>query len=92
VDLARREVIIINSDDDDEKNPVPPIVKKPSCILGLITIQENHDKGKNIVGTSGERSANNDKRVRSTVKVRECVLSLRENMADGCRMMLAFVF
>ncbi|GKE93266.1 hypothetical protein Tco_1574361, partial [Tanacetum coccineum] len=81
VKLARGEVIIIRSD-DDEKNPVPPIFEKHSCILRLRAIQENRSKGKHIVSTTGGRLANNAKRVRSTAKVRECVVALRGYMAD----------
>nr|GEV41424.1 hypothetical protein [Tanacetum cinerariifolium] len=81
---ARGEVIIINSDDDDEKTPVPPIVKKPTCILGLRAIEDNRDNGKNLVGTSGGRFANNGKRVRNTAKDRKCILALRAYMSCGC--------
>nr|GEZ23206.1 hypothetical protein [Tanacetum cinerariifolium] len=49
---------------------VPPIVKKPTCILELRAIEDNRDKGKNIVGTSDGIVANNGKRVRSTAKER----------------------
>ncbi|GKD71868.1 hypothetical protein Tco_1325958, partial [Tanacetum coccineum] len=40
VKKPRGVVIVISSD------PVPPIVKGPSCILKLRAIQENHDKVK----------------------------------------------
>nr|GEW19963.1 hypothetical protein [Tanacetum cinerariifolium] len=81
---ARGEVIVINSDDDDEKTPVSPIVKKPTCILGLRAIEDNRNNGKNLVGTSSGRFANNGKRVRNTAKDRKCILALRANIPGGC--------